>query len=55
MYLKLKEQITLLSRRYLPFAHDGGANPFYVDLETGNNVIIWLDIGVPDGNTLTMN
>ena len=52
MYLKLKEQITLLSRRYLPFAHDGGANPFCVDLETGNIVIIWLDIGIVDNKAI---
>ncbi|MFJ8088898.1 SMI1/KNR4 family protein [Lysinibacillus sp. NPDC095746] len=34
-----------LPKKYLPFANDWGGNLFCMDLETGNVVLIWMDLG----------
>ena len=33
-------------KRFLPFAVDAGSNPFCIDMDSGEIVIIWLDKGV---------
>lgn len=35
----------VMPKKFLPFAHDAGANPFCINLENGQVVIIWLDLG----------
>lgn len=35
----------VIPEKFLPFAHDAGGNPFCINLENGEVVIIWLDLG----------
>lgn len=35
----------VIPEKFLLFAHDAGGNPFCINLENGQVVIIWLDLG----------
>ena len=43
-YIDFKRR-KVIPENYLPFAHDAGGNPFCVNLKNGQVVIIWLDTG----------
>ena len=43
-YLDFKNR-KVIPEKFLPFAHDAGGNPFCINLENGQVVIIWLDCG----------
>lgn len=50
-YLDFKNR-KIIPEKFLPFAHDAGGNPFCINLENGQVVIIWLDLGEVDEDAI---